>query len=231
MVKYHSKRIALPRTWGIPRKSVDRVRNMFVTRPSAGKSHMTTMAANTIIKELIKLVPTTREVKSILRTKHVLVNGNRIRDEKFPIGLFDVIEFQELGRQFRVILSPVGKLAVLEIDAKEKSTHVRQVLGKTLLKKGTLQLHLSGSNNLLLDKNAYSIGDSLLFTDGKVSKTFTPTAGNCVLLIAGRHRGSIGTIVEVKDQAIFLDVQGSQIQTLKKYAYIVGDKKPAIAIQ
>jgi small subunit ribosomal protein S4e len=231
MVKYHTKRLALPRTWSIPRKSLNRKTSRFVTQPQSGKTRTTTMSVNTIMKELIKLVSTTREVKSILQLKHVLVNGARVRTEKFPVGLLDVIEFQELGRQFRLSLTTNGKLTTVEIDAKEKGTVVRQVLGKKLLKQGKLQLNLSGSANLLIDKNAYAVGDSLIIIDGKITKAIPLATGNSVLLIAGRNCGAVGTIVEVSGNDIFLDVDGSKVQTLKKYAYVVGEKTPAITIQ
>lgn len=218
MVKQHLKRIALPRTWSVPRKP--REPKVFVSRPNPGKSLMLGISINTFLKELAQIVDTKREVKEILRYKHVYVNQTLVRDEKFPVGLFDVVHIAESEVQFRLTLSTNGKLAAIEIPAAEKDTLPKRIENKTIIRGGKLQFNLFGSGNILTTEKA-SVGDVFLLTKGKITKTISLQKGETAMLIAGRHCGKKGTIVAIEDSAIVLDVDGKHITTLKRYAYAV----------
>ena len=62
MTKTVLKRIALPRTWDVPRKSFNRNKRKFVSRPNAGKSYTTSVSINTFLKDIVKVANTRREV-------------------------------------------------------------------------------------------------------------------------------------------------------------------------
>lgn len=219
MTKAHLKRIALPRTWSVPRKARDS--KVFVSRPNPGKMYDVSLSINTFLKELVHLVETKREVKEILRYKHVFVNGTLVRDEKFPVGLFDVVSIEETKQQYRLTLAQNGKLKSIEIDAKEKDSLIKRVEGKSVLPKKVLQLNLFGSHNIRSSEKV-NVGDSVIVKNKKIEKVLPLEKSAKVMLIAGRHCGKIGTVVDLTDRAVFLDVDGNTIQTLRKYAYPVG---------
>ena len=51
-----------------------------------------------------------------------------------------------------------------------------------------------------------------------------------VFLIGGKHAGSAGQLKEIKnDEAIFV-VDGKDIETAKKYLFVVGDQKAEVAV-
>ena len=193
MVKYHLKRIALPRTWNFPRKSLNRDSKVFVSK-STGKSMIHSVPINTFIKEIVFLAETKKEVKFMLKNKTVLVNGTKVKDEKFPVGLFDIVSFEEMKKYYRLTLSVHGKLAAVEIDAKEKDTLIRRVESKQIIKGGKLQLNLFGSANLNVEKNDVAVGDVLVMKDGKVESVMTLSEGHQVILINGQHCGKIGVV-------------------------------------
>lgn len=219
MTKAHLKRIALPKTWNIPRKSRDS--KVFVSRPNPGKKLELSISINTFLKELIHLVETRKEVKEILRYKHVLVNGAIVRDEKFPVGLFDVVSFQETNQQFRLTFAQNGKLVAVAIPEAEKSQLLKRVEGKTVLPKTVIQLNLFGSS-VLRSTEKVSVGDSVIIVDKKITSVLPLDVSARVMLIAGRHSGKIGTVKELKEGAVMLEVDGKDIQTLRKYAYPIG---------
>lgn len=231
MTKTILKRIALPRTWSVPRKSLNRERRAFVSRPNSGKDFMLTVSLNTFLKEVVFVAQTKKEVKALLQFQHVFVNGTRVRDEKFPVGLFDVVELQESKQFFRATLSETGKITGVEIPAKEAKTLVKRVEGKSVLKGGKLQLNLSGSANLLVDKTSVVTGDSVIVTDKKIAKELPAKKGQSVLLISGRHVGKIGLISDIQDQKIFIESDGNTFETLKKFAYVIGEKKSEVTVR
>lgn len=230
MSKSHLKRIKLPRTWAVPRKSLNRNRLKFISKPNAGKDRNWCMSINTFLKEGTGLAKTTKEVKAMLQFKHVFVNGNRVRDDKFPVGLFDVVSFEEIDDCYRLVLNKFGKLAAIKIDAKEKDILLKQIEGKTVLKGGKLQLNLSASANLIVEKDQGATGDVIVLKNGKIDKVLPLKKGSQVMLIAGRHIGSIASVTEIQENKIFIDVDGNNVETLKEFAFVVGDKKPIVAV-
>ncbi|MFT4325885.1 MAG: hypothetical protein ACMXYK_00080 [Candidatus Woesearchaeota archaeon] len=227
MVKTVMKRIALPRTWAVPRKSLERESRTFISRPNPGKSYLLSVAINTFLKELTPTAHTRKEVKHILKTRTVLVNGTRVKDEKFPVGLFDVVSLVEDDQNYRLTLNIKGKMVAEET---KDVTVPRRVVNKSVLSKGRQQLNLfNGSNCIAADKVA--VGDSVVLKDGKVSKTYPLVAGANIMLVGGKHIGKIGTVKEFKDASIFVDVDGVTLETSKKYAYVLGDAKEHIVVR
>ena len=61
MGKLHLKRINAPNTWPIERKTTK-----WISRPRLGSQSMNkSLSLNTIIKEILKIVKTSKEVRSI----------------------------------------------------------------------------------------------------------------------------------------------------------------------
>src|SRR3989338_4879108 len=115
MVKRHLKRIAAPRRWHIQRKA-----NVFITRPNPGAHSLELgLSLNTMLKDLIKVARTTREVKGILNTKEVLVDGKRRKDVHHLVGFMDVIEIPQTNQAFRISFDGHGRLVAVKIDPKE----------------------------------------------------------------------------------------------------------------
>ena len=233
MSKIHLKRIALPRTWGLPRKSVNRQKMKFASKPNAGKDLNLTLSLNNLLKDVLKLAKTKKEVKAMLQFKHVFVNGKRVRDEKFPVGLFDVISFDELDKCYRLTFSKFGKLVAVEIDCKEKDTQISLIKGKTLLKGGKLQLNLFGSVNILVDpksKESFKVGDSVVIKNKKVDSVLSLEKGASVMLIGGSKIGNLAIVEDIKDKVLFIKINDKVVETLTKYAYVVGSKKPIVKV-
>ena len=132
---------------------------------------------------------------------------------------------------FRLTLSPTGKLIGIEIPAKESKTLVKRVENKTILKSGKLQLNLSGSANLIVDKTTVKTGDSVCIEDKKITKEIPAKKGQTVLLISGRHIGAIGTVSDIQDSKLFIEKDGSTIETLRKFAYVLGEKKSEVTVR
>ncbi len=229
MVKNHLKSITMPRTWQIERK-----KTVFVTRPNPGAHPMRySMSLNVIMKELIKCAKTTKEVKAIIHDKEVLVDGKKRNDEKYSVGLMDVISLPETKQNYRIIINKSGKLKALEITQDEANTKLSKIENKSVLLKGKIQLNLSDGRNIIVDKGEYKTSDTLAISlPGQEIKDHVKfEVGMMALLIGGKHMGYIGKIEDIKSDIITIKIGDNSYETLKEYAFVVGKDKPIITLE
>ncbi|MGM5488226.1 MAG: 30S ribosomal protein S4e [Nanobdellota archaeon] len=222
-MKNHLKRIAAPRNWKIWRKQ-----NVFITRPNPGAHSMeTSVPFNVFCKDMAGIAATTKDVRYIINNKSIKINGLKVKDYRQPVGIMDIITIDETGQKFRIIMNQQGKLIAKETD---EAKHIAQIKNKTLLRGGRVQLNFQSGANLLVDKDEYKTGDSLIL-DGKAITAHIPLEkGAYVFLIGGRHKGNQGVIDEIRDEKIIYNDKGQLVETDKKYAFVVGTKEPQITI-
>jgi small subunit ribosomal protein S4e len=224
----HMNRKAVPKTWPVEKKQTD-----YITRPFPGAHTLEEgMSVGTFIKEVFKYAKTQKEAKRILLHKQVMVDGKRRKDEHDMVGLFDVIEFPEADSRFRITLTPRGKLAPLAISKDEAAIKPCQVVGKTLVK-GKVQLNLSDGRNILMDKDAYKTGDTLLVEVPKqsIKKHLKLEKGATIFLTGGKSQGHVGKIEGIHGTKLLYKTEGGEIaETSKRYAFVVGEGKPALHV-
>ena len=228
MGKNHLKRLAAPKTWNVKRKGLN-----FITKQMPGPHGLETgMPISVLLKEVLNYARNTREVNKILNTNPIKVDGKVRKDFRFPVGLFDTIEFTSINEYFRVILNRKGKLDLIKIKKDEVSLKPCKIIGKTNVG-GKLQLNLFDGKNILADSNSYKVGDTLLLLlpEQKISKHLKLGKKSTIFLIGGKHIGEIGNVEDiVEDKIIYKDQKGGLIETSKKYAFVVGENKSTIEL-
>ncbi|NQU79829.1 30S ribosomal protein S4e [Candidatus Woesearchaeota archaeon] len=227
MPKQHMKRIAAPKTWNIGRKE-----STFITRPNPGGHKIAyCMPLSVVMRELIKVSRTAKESKQILHLKDVFVDKRKRVEDKYPVGLMDIIEFPQMEQQYRILLDNKGRIAAVPATAKETSTKLSKIESKTSVKGGKIQLNMSDGRNILIDKNNYGTGDTLQLSlpDQKITSHFPLEKGAMVLLIGGKYAGMVVAIDEICDDKIILKTSKNQkFETSKSYAFVVGKDKPVL---
>jgi len=195
------------------------------------------MPINLILKELLEITKTTRETKKILNQKEVLVNKKPVSDRKYPVSLMDVIEIPKINKYFRVLFNTKGKLMIHPIDKKEADLKLSKIINKTLLKKNKIQINLDDGRNLLVDKDTYNTGDTLVFNlSTKKIDVLKLEKGSLIYLSSGKNVGKTGTFETIKetqgsqkDKVIF-KIGKDKLESLKEYAFVIGKDKPIISI-
>jgi len=229
MGKDHVKRLAAPNTWQIKRKGLD-----FITKTVPGPHGLDTgMPLSVLLKEVLNYANTTREVKKILNTNEIKIDGKARKDFRFPVGIFDTIEFTNVNEYFRVILNKKGKIDIIKIKKEETLLKPCKIIGKTVVR-GKLQLNLFDGKNILVDKNLYKVGDTLLLSlpEQKISKHLKLDKKSAIFLTGGKHIGEVGSVDDViKNKIIYRDQNNNLIETSKEYAFVVGDSKPLIRLE
>jgi len=211
--KQHISRLATPQTWPIKRKGIK-----WIIKPSPGPHKLSySMPLVVFLRDIIQITKTAKGSKNILTKGLIKINGKVVRKEKFPVGLFDVIEIPSIKKQWRVLFNKKGKLATLEIPETEAKLLPVKVTSKKTLGKGKIQLNLSNGWNLL-DNKEYKVGDILLLDTEKktVAKHIKLQKGVLAYLIGGKHIGYIATLKEIKETGILRKEKIAILETPEK---------------
>jgi len=228
MVKNHLKRLVAPKSWRIDKKST-----VYVTRPKPGAhSFELGIPLNILFKDVLRYCKTTKEVKSILQDKEVLVDGKRRYDSKSIIGFMDVLSIPSLNEYYRVFLNNKGKITAEKIKKNEAEIKISKIIGKSILGKNKIQLNLSDGRNIILKESKHKVGDSLLINVPKqeIKEHLKLEKNNLVMFLGGKYIGRTGVIDEIKKDVIEVMIENKKIQTAKRYAFVIGERKSAIEI-
>ncbi len=219
----HQKRISSSKRTLLARKGTT-----FVSCQSPGPHRKAeSMPLNVVIRDILNLVETGREVKKSLNAGLILVNGVARTDHRFPIGFLDEISFTTSKDRYIVVYNTLGKL---ELKKQEKDhPKAMKVIGKKTLQKGKTQVNLHTGKNILLDKTKdYTVGDSLIVDKNKVVKHLKFEKGAKVFLTSGKHVGHNGVIEEIKKneswsqpKTILVKTKKGTFETLRECAYVV----------
>lgn len=219
-MKSHLKRLAAPKTWQVNRKT-----HTYITKQNAGPHSIEmSMPLGVILKEVLNFAKTTREAKKILNKSVVKIDNIQRKDFRFPVGLFDTIEFPAINEHYKVILNNKGKIELAKAKKEELSSKPCKIVGKTMVK-GKVQLNLYDGKNVTVDKDEYTVGDSVIFSlnDKKISKHLKLHKKATVFLTGGKHIGQTGHVEDiVKDKIIYKDAKGELAETSKQYAFVIG---------
>ena len=228
MSNNHLKRLAAPKTWSIKRKGLK-----FVTKPVPGPHNSNTyMPINVLLKEILGYANTAREVKKILNNSEVKIDGNVRKELRFPVGIFDTIEFTKLIEYFRVILNKKNKLDLIKIKKDEALLKPCKIIGKTMVR-GKLQLNLFDSSNIIVDNDPYRVGDTVLLSlpAKKIEQHLKLEKKSTIFLTGGKHIGEIGNVEDIiENKIIYKDQKGNIIETSKRHAFVIGDNNPVITL-
>ena len=185
----HLKRQGMPKSWPINRKGTT-----FVVKPISKEG----IPCLVVLRNLLKVAQTRREVKKAIHKKHLLINNKVLRDEKMGMVLFDTLSIVPSKTYYRLEISDNGKFELKEIKENESNKKITKIIGKKVLKGKKVQLNLSGGINLLSDIKC-RVNDSILvnFKDKKAEKCLPIEEKSEVIIFAGKHSGEKGKIEKV----------------------------------
>ncbi len=227
----HMKRLAAPRTWPLKRKA-----SVFIAKQSAGAHSVEdSMAAVTVLRDMIGACDTAREAKRIIGNREFFVDGKAVKNPKAPVGFMDVVSVPKMNLTYRMLLTDKGKLTLVPIEADEAGWELCRIEDKTIVKGGKFQLNLSGGRNILLDKNDYKCGDTLKVAfDGQKVLDHYPLAENAVVFIKeGSHTGTVKTVKSlevVNGPSANLVVFTDGTETVTRNCFVIGANAPVIKL-
>lgn len=221
----HLKRLNAPGSWTIVRKTTK-----YIAKPLPGAHKLSESLPIALILKMLGHAQTTAEVKKILTSHEVLVDGRRVRDPKAPVGILDSIALPKSNEYYRIAFDTKARLQLVPISKSEANNKLCKVINKTSVKGTKLQLNLNDGRNLLADAKAANTGDTLLIEvpSQKIVQKLALEKGALIYLLGGKHIGTFGTLQSIEDDEITLTANNQTIATAKKYALVVGKDKPAL---
>ncbi len=219
------KRHGMPKFWPLSRKE-----RKYAVRPVPGPHSMRNcIPLRVVLRDVLGYAETAKEADSAITSGKILVDRKERKDPRFPVGLMDTIEIPSTKEAFRVGVNSAG-LFLESIGQGEAGRKLCRITGKTVVKGGLTQLNLHDGRNILLKRNMYSVGDSLLLSlpDQRIEKHFRLAKDSPALIVAGRNKGVKGRIKDIikrktmleKSIAIIESEDGKEIKTPLEYVFV-----------
>jgi small subunit ribosomal protein S4e len=234
----HLKRYAAPDSWHVARKA-----KTYVVKTGPGPHNAGAMPVAVWLRDHMSQGRTMREVRQILNSGSVIINGKVCRDPKRGIGVFDIVSVPAIGKHYRILLDRRGRYRSIEISPEDAKTRLAKIENKRVIPGGRVQLNLQFGANIIAD-NSYKPKDSVVLNlaEGEGRRRFAimdhfPFAvGNMAMVIGGRHSGSVGRIVEIKKEPgavpnrVILEDPATKIRfdTIEEYVFMVGKAESAV---
>lgn len=220
----HMKRLAMPRSWPLPRKT-----SIWVTKAAPGAHTLELcMPVVVVIRDILGYAKSTREVRHILHNNLVSIDGRICKDSRRGVGFMDVLTLGE--ENYRCIVDQKGILRYRQISKKEAETKVCRINGKTTVKGGKTQLHLHDGRNILTDDaGEYNTGDSLVLAlpSQEIKEHIRFSDGIKCYLTGGAHVGEFAEVSEyiVKRSSMPNEVQFADFGTVMTNVFAIGKQK------
>tara|TARA_Y100000588_G_scaffold200546_1_gene214247 strand:+ start:7132 stop:7830 length:699 start_codon:yes stop_codon:yes gene_type:complete len=221
MSRSHHKRLVMPRTWPLTRKT-----NIWVQKSNpSGHSIEMCMPLGIILRDVLGVAHNMREAKRILHSKKVMVDGRVETDRARGVGLMDVLTVGD--DNFRCVLDTNGKLRYRPISKKAAGSKICRVMGKTTIKGGQTQVHLHDGRNIVsAEQSSYKTGDSLVIAlpEQHVSSHIEMKKGSLAYLTGGSHIGETSVIEDqdVKRSSKPNETSFKDFGTITDYVFIIG---------
>ncbi len=238
--KRHLKRPASPKVWPISRKG-----SKFVTKIRPGPhSKSQGMPLIVLLRDVLGVAESKREVKYILTNERVEVDGRIRKDLAFPVGHMDVVHLKGTDKYYRIQYHKSGKLRAFEIPLDEASTKLCKVVGKRNLRNNKTQISLHDGRNVLLENGDKRLKDikvngSLLIEipSQEIKEIYKFEESSLAMVTEGHHQGKMGSIIEINkrfgpnaSEVTFSTKEEESFSTSLHYVFIIGEDTPAITL-
>lgn len=236
----HLKRKPAPKLWPIHRKEL-----IWTVKPMPGSHPISNcIPLIFIVREILNLAKTRKEAKTIISQGKINIDGKPQRNDRFPIGLMDVVSIPDIKKTYRVIPSEKG-LFLHQIGEEEADFKLFRIENKLTLEDGHTQLNLHDGRNILIregsTEDVYRTLDTLKISlsSNEIVNHMKPVEGVTVIITGGKNIGKHGKIIAIEEKsgqkrrnslATIEDINGKRLQTILNFIFVVGEVQPSISL-
>jgi small subunit ribosomal protein S4e len=231
----HLKRHQAPAFWKIHKKE-----KVWAKKTSPGPHTFTSAMPLTVaIRDVLKVASTAREAKMIVKQGKVKVDGKVRFDERFPIGLMDVVSLPDASVSYRVLPEKNGRWSLFQINGDEINAKLVRIIGKTTLRDGVIQLSLHDGRTIKTSaESSFKVNDILKIklSSQEIVDHIAFKDQLLIIVTGGRSQGETGMVIGFGDEpgwkktATVRTPKGEDIRTLTKYVFPVGTSESLIAL-
>jgi small subunit ribosomal protein S4e len=224
----HQKRLSVPDSWPVERKT-----ETFTVKADAGPHGEAGVPLLIVLRDVLGYVDSRKEARFALNQGSVAINGHRVTDEERPVGMFDILAFEEREEFYRVFPGDGGRLALTPIDADSAGSKLGKIVGKQHVPGGDVQLTLHDGETLRVDDDAaYDTGDSVVVDndDGSIVAHFVSEEGALVTAVDGSHAGEVGTVDEIQvtpgsasNNVLVEQEEAAGFETVEEYVVVIDE--------
>ena len=227
------KRLAAPRSWDISRKS-----DRFVFKPMPGPHAISSSyPLGVVVRDMASMANLSKELKLMMKTGKVKVDGTERKTPRFPVGLFNVVCVPLEGADYRLVPSQKG-LVLTEVGSEEANKKLCSVNAKTKIKGGHIQYGFHDGRSLVDDALDLSPGDAILMElpSQKVLGKAKLAKGSLGLVLTGDRAGQVGKIAEVKkgtisrERMVKISLPSGDAEVPSRLVFPVGTDSPMITV-
>ncbi|MFW6448921.1 MAG: 30S ribosomal protein S4e [Halobacteriota archaeon] len=224
----HQKRLSAPDAWPIERKT-----ETFTVSIDGGPHGHAGVPLVIVLRDVLGYVENAREAKYAVRSGQLSVNGRPVSDHEQPVGLFDILAFDEREEFYRVFPGPGGRLALTPIDEDAAQTKLAKVTDKYQVDGGRTQLALHDGRVVLVDEpDAYGTNDSVIvdLDTGEIVHHLPYGEGAMVTAVAGQHAGQIGTVERIdvhpgsSPNTVAIEAEDGSFETVEAYVVVIDEQ-------
>lgn len=240
----HLKRKPAPKLWPIHRKEA-----VWTVMPKPGPHSLSrSLPLALVVRDILEFAKTAKEAKNIISQEKITVNGKVRRDERFLVGLMDVVSIPDAKKSYRVLPSKKG-LFLHPVDSNGAAFKLSRIEDKTIVNGGNVHLDLHDGSNILIDmtalqtleKETYNTLDVLKLgiMDREVLEYMKLAEGAPAIVIGGKNMGLVGNVVAIEKQAdkkrrdllvTLKDANGNQFQTILDFVFVLGNTESSISL-
>ncbi len=221
----HLKRMAAQKSLPIRNKKA----HTWIINPSPGPHSMKVAIPLTVLlRDVLGVAKTANEIRKMLSTRKISVDGVARSDSAFPVGFMDIVSFAD--KNYRIGVYSKARLIPVELPAQEAGKKIMKVVGKATISGGKFTIRLHNGHIINADNNV-RVGDSVVVSipEWKLEKVLKLDKGARCLIREGKHAGLIAkldSIIERKEGRDFeakLSGEHGEFITVAKYLFVVDD--------
>jgi len=154
-----------------------------------------------------------------------------VNDLKFPVGVMDLIHIKSKNEDFVLFINQDNKYQLKKISKEEAKLKLCKIINKTILRKGKIQLNFYDGRNILVEKDSYKSGDTVILNLEKnmIDSHIKLEKGALIYIMGGKYIGRIGRVESMAEKKlmqpakIIVKMDSQTVQTLKDYAFVVNE--------
>ncbi|MDE1845769.1 MAG: hypothetical protein KGH53_00585 [Candidatus Micrarchaeota archaeon] len=218
----HMKRLASPNYMKLERKQ-----SKFILKPMPGRHTLdSSVALATFLIEKLGVAKTAAEARNAIINGKVEINGRVRKNQKYPIGLGDVVKLIPSDESYLITVGKYGTFEGKKLG-KGEGKRTLKVLGKYIMKGKKQMIRLNNGNIVHFDKEV-SVNDSVIIENRKISKVLRLEKGAHCMVMKGVHAPEVGKISEIKqgtalrDTTIKIESKEGSFETIVDNILVIG---------